>query len=402
MKRKFLQVLFVLVLAFVLIGVGKTAKVSSVSTKDGKEQETKEDYRQEIPPNENENEEEQKENEEEKSGVIGVILSGDETESATLAQIDGILAAADSAQISTDEIVWKERVAEDECGDTVKKLIKNGCELVIACSGAYENTLKDLAESYPEVVFVETDTEVSEQEELSNFYGVRMRTYEADYVAGVAAGMKLKQLVKEEALSEKNYDTKGNLKIGYVAAENTGSVRAGIYAYFEGVKQIYADTVMQVEYIGTRNNSDAEATAAGDLIREGCVILASNTDLDATMQMAEDANQSGKCVYAVGRNTDMRKTAEHAVITSVENLWSVYYTKLFEAKLNNEDLSQNWSGGYTESAVKITALGENAAPGTLEKIRRLQKKMKSGQKKITGFSVQTLEGITEAEKNNVD
>lgn len=400
MKKKVLSVLLVLVLALALAGGCKTAKESQNDSKDViKEQETKEENTKELPA---EQKEEAQDNDEAHGGGIGVILSGDETESATLAQIDGIRAAADCVQIPEDEIVWKERVAEDECEDVVQDLVKNGCELVIAASSRYEETIKNMAGKYPEVLFAGADIQVSVPEELANLYGAQMHTYEADYVAGVAAGMKIKQLTKEETLSEKNYDAAGNVKIGYVAAKNTGSVKAGIYAYFEGVRKICPDTVMQVEYTGEWSNSDAEATAAGDLIREGCVILASNTDLDATMQMAEDANQSGKCVYAVGRNTDMRKTAEHAVLTSVENVWSVYYTKLFELKLNDENLSQNWIGDYTESAVKITALGENAAPGTLEKVRRLQKKLKSGENKITAFSIQTLERITESEKNNID
>lgn len=401
MKKKILSILPVLVLALALAGGCMTAKQSPEDSRDaGKQQEVKEENSKDLPADQQE--EGQKENEEERGGVIGVILSGDETESATLAQIDGIRAAADSVKLSENEIVWKERVAADECEDVVRELVKNGCELVIASSSRYEEAIKNMAEKYPEVLFAETGIQVNEKENLPNLYGAQMNTYEADYVAGVAAGMKLKQLAKEEMLSEKNYDTKGNVKIGYVAAENTGRVKAGIYAYFEGVRKIYPDTAMQVEYTGEWSNSDAEATAAGDLIREGCVILASNTDLDATMQMAEDANQSGKCVYAVGRNTDMRNTAEHAVLTSVENVWSVYYTRLFKVKLNDGKLSQNWNGGYAKSAVKITALGENTAPGTLQKVRRLQKELKSGEKKITGFSIQTLERITESEKNNIE
>ena len=47
------------------------------------------------------------------------------------------------------------------------------------------------------------------------------------------------------------------------------------------------------------------------------MVLASNTDLDAVMQMAENAKESGKCVYAVGRNSDMRQMAGKAALTSV-------------------------------------------------------------------------------------
>ena len=78
-----------------------------------------------------------------------------------------------------------------------------------------------------------------------------------------------------------------------MAAEANDDAHADINAYYLGVKAVCKKVVLQVEYIDAWNNSDAEATAAGDLIRSGCVVLASNTDLDAVMQMAENAKESG-------------------------------------------------------------------------------------------------------------
>lgn len=128
------------------------------------------------------------------------------------------------------------------------------------------------------------------------------------------------------------------------------------------------------------------------------MVLASNTDLDAVMQMAENAKESGKCVYAVGRNSDMRQMAGKAALTSVVSVWSVYYTELFDAKLNGRYMEQNWNGGYAQGAVTISTLGKSASSGTGDRVKKTEEKIKNGKKQIAYFSTCALDGILESEK----
>lgn len=210
--------------------------------------------------------------------------------------------------------------------------------------------------------------------------------------------MKVAKLKEKKKIPAKSFDEKKNVKLGYVAAEANDDAHADINAYYLGVKAVCKKVVLQVEYIDAWNNSDAEATAAGDLIRSGCVVLASNTDLDAVMQMAENAKESGKCVYAVGRNSDMRQMAGKAALTSVVSVWSVYYTELFDAKLNGRYMEQNWNGGYAQGAVTISTLGKSASSGTGDRVKKTEEKIKNGKKQIAYFSTCVLDGILESEK----
>ena len=91
-----------------------------------------------------------------------------------------------------------------------------------------------------------------------------MDTYEASYVAGVTAGMKVAKLKEKKKIPAKSFDEKKNVKLGYVAAEANDDAHADINAYYLGVKAVCKKVVLQVEYIDAWNNSDAEATAAGD------------------------------------------------------------------------------------------------------------------------------------------
>ena len=121
--------------------------------------------------------------------------------SYTLAHIDRIRAAAENVSLPEQDIIWKERVgANDGCKSAVKDLIRQGCEIIIANSAIYEEAIKSEAEKNPEVDFVvindsKTQSTVTEDgTELTNLYNVHMDTYEASYVAGVTAGMKVAKL----------------------------------------------------------------------------------------------------------------------------------------------------------------------------------------------------------------
>ena len=65
-----------------------------------------------------------------------------------------------------------------------------------------------------------------------------MDTYEASYVAGVTAGMKVAKLKEKKKIPAKSFDEKKNVKLGYVAAEANDDAHADINAYYLGVKAV--------------------------------------------------------------------------------------------------------------------------------------------------------------------
>ena len=133
------------------------------------------------------------------------------------------------------------------------------------------------AEKNPEVDFVvindsKTQSTVTEDgTELTNLYNVHMDTYEASYVAGVTAGMKVAKLKEKKKIPAKSFDEKKNVKLGYVAAEANDDAHADINAYYLGVKAVCKKVVLQVEYIDAWNNSDAEGVCGSCIqYRSGC------------------------------------------------------------------------------------------------------------------------------------
>jgi len=90
--------------------------------------------------------------------------------------------------------------------------------------------------------------------------------------------------------------------------------------------------------------------------------------------------------------------AGKAALTSVVSVWSVYYTELFDAKLNGRYMEQNWNGGYAQGAVTISTLGKSASSGTGDRVKKTEEKIKNGKKQIAYFSTRALDGILESEK----
>ena len=77
---------------------------------------------------------------------VGVILVGDATESYTLAHMEGIKAAAKKVGISENDILWKEKIEEtEECYNSAKALVAQGCKLVISNSYGHQDFMAQVA-----------------------------------------------------------------------------------------------------------------------------------------------------------------------------------------------------------------------------------------------------------------
>ena len=97
-------------------------------------------------------------------------------------------------------------------------------------------------------------------------------------------------------------------------------------------------------------------------------------------------------VYCVGYNVDMLAVAPDVALTSAANNWKVCYTEMFNAVVNGGGFVTNWSKGYTDDAVAITALGEACAAGTQTKVDEVVAGLKNGTVKVFDTAKFTVGG----------
>ena len=324
---------------------------------------------------------------------IGVVLIGDENEGYTYSHILGIQEATKALGISENNIVWKYSIGEDEsCYDGCVDCVDQGCQIVITNSYGHQSFCRQAAEEYPDVQFVAMTGDTARADGLANFHNAFTGIYEARYVGGVVAGMKLQQLIDEGKVEDKNKNADGKIKIGYVGAYPYAEVVSGYTAFFLGVQSIVPDVAMQVQYTNSWFNITAENEAAKALIADGCIIVSQHADSTGAPAACQEALDAGTTVYCVGYNVDMLKVAPNAALTSPTNVWEVFYEYAFRAVMNGESFDQNWCQGYEVDAVTLTPLGESCAPGTQEKVDETIAAIKAGSLHVFDTSKFTVTG----------
>ncbi|MGN1409850.1 MAG: BMP family ABC transporter substrate-binding protein [Eubacteriales bacterium] len=316
---------------------------------------------------------------------IGVILVGDETEGYTKAHMDGIKEAAKALGIADSQIIWKYKVEETSaCLDAATDLVGQGCSVIVSNSYGHQTYMVQAAEQFPDVTFVAMTGDFAAICGLDNFKNGFTKVYEARYVAGVVAGMKLEELLANGTISAsatpEHFDADGNVKIGYVGAYNYAEVVSGYTAFYLGVKSIVSNVVMEVNYTNSWFDIDKEAAAAEALVANGCVIIGQHADSTGAPSACEKLLGQGKVCYSVGYNVDMLETAPNAALTSPTNTWAEFYKDLFKDAIDGKgnSFSADVAKGYSENGVATTALGSSCAAGTAEKVEEVVSALKAG------------------------
>ena len=335
--------------------------------------------------------------EETSSVKIGAIILGDENEGYSYAHIAGIKAAAAALGIDESNIIWKYNIGEtQDVYDAAVDCIENGASLVLSNSYGQQTYMQQVASEYPEVTIIAVTGDTAAISGLSNFHNAFNKVFESRYVSGVVAGLKLQELENNGELVEANYNEDGEVKIGYVGAYPYSEVVSGFTAFYLGVKSVYENVHMYVEYTNSWSDLTAEGTVADDLMSQGCVIISQHADTTgapSTVQSNNDSNKYGFNAYSVGYNISMLDVAPTAALTSASANWEVFYEYAFSCLLNGTEMSTDWAEGYETGAVAITELGESCAGGTADKVAEVEAALADGSLNVFDVSTFTYDGV---------
>lgn len=335
---------------------------------------------------------------------FGFVLIGDENEGYTFSHIDGIQKALANNGLSEENAIWKYSIPEDEsCYDAIVDCIDNGALAVFTNSYGHQFFAQQAAEENPDTQIVSMTGDLANVSGLDNYKNSFTKIYEARYVGGIVAGMKIKELADNGELTSANMDG-NNVKVGYVGAYPYAEVVSGYTAFFLGIKSVYPDVVMDVTYTNSWFDITAEKEGAESLINRGCVVIGQHADSTGAPQACEDALNKGSVVYSVGYNVDMLSVAPNAALTSPTNLWEAYYTEAIAAALAGESIEKQWARGFDDNAVALTPLGDSCAEGTQEAVDAAIAGIKDGSIKVFDVSAFTVEGkaIDESVLANVE
>ena len=317
---------------------------------------------------------------------VGFVYSEDESTPYT-ANFVKAQRALEEEYGSRIEVLAKSNVLSRNAEEPIRDLIREDVKII------FMNLDSDipiaLAREYPQIQFCQASMPtISIEGTPKNYHTFNGEIYQARYVSGIVAGMKLQQMLDSGTLQP------GEAKVGYVGANSTAEVISGYTAFLLGVRSVVPDAEMRVRYTGSWSNYAAEKEQAKALINEGCVIIAQHVNTTAPAAACEEAAESGKTVYYIGYHQGMLDTAPSCALASVRTNWAPYIIQAVKAVMEGRVIEQvaeahahgrDLSAGFESGWVELVELNKFiAAEGTQEKVDQAIEGLKRG--KIRVFS----------------
>jgi len=333
----------------------------------------------------------------EKSGVkVGMITLHDTNSTYDKNFIEAMQTACANTGA---ELVLKTGVAEtSDCYDTAADLADDGCDIVFGDSFGHEAYLIKAAKEYTDVQFCHATGTQAKVENLSNFHDAFASIYEGRYLAGVAAGMKIVEMYNNGEIKDSNYDSDGNIKIGYVGAYTYAEVISGYTSFFLGARSIVDEAnlggsnsislSMEVQFTGSWYDEQAERESALKLINNGAALISQHADSMGAPSACEEKN-----VPNVSYNGSTESACPNTFIVSSRINWVPYFEYIINCVKENKAIDTDWCGTIATESVVLTDFGAKAtAAGTAEKVEEVKAKLQNGTLSVFDTSKFTVNG----------
>ena len=286
----------------------------------------------------------------------GFICLHDENSTYDLNFITGAKAACEKLGV---EAVIKTNIPEgQECYDAACELVDQGCGYVFADSFGHEDYMIEAAKEYPDVQFCHATGTKAHTENLPNFHNAFASIYEGRYLSGIAAGMKLNQMIESGKI------TADQAKIGYVGAFTYAEVISGYTSYFLGARSVCPTATMEVTFTGSWYDETAEKEGATKLMSDGCVYISQHAD----------------------------SACPETFISYCKIDWTPYFKDSIVKAAKGEAIPADYTGTLETGSVVIDHFGKNVAPGTEEAVEAAKADLIAGKLHVFDTKTFTVEG----------
>ena len=323
-------------------------------------------------------------NTETKKIKVGFITLHDENSTYDLNFINAAKEACQTlGLVENEDYFIKKNVPEgQECYNAAAELAEQGCNIIFADSFGHEDYMIQAAKDFPDVQFCHSTGTKAHTEGLSNYHNAFASIYEGRYLAGIAAGMKLNEMIANGEF------TADEAKIGYVGAFTYAEVISGYTSFFLGARSVCPTATMEVTFTGSWYDETAEKEGAQKLIKNGCKLISQHADSMGAPTACETAG-----VPDVSYNGSTEAACPNTYLISSRIDWAPYYEYAIKAAMNGETIDADWTGTLATGSVVLTDLNENvAAEGTAEAIADATAKLESGELHVFDCSTFTVDG----------
>ena len=314
---------------------------------------------------------------------VGFIFLHDENSTYDLNFINAAKEAGKELGLSDDQIILKTNIPEgQECYDAAAELADSGCSIVFADSFGHEDYMIQAATDFPEVQFCHATGTKAHTEGLDNYHNAFASIYEGRFLAGVAAGMKLNEMIEAGDI------TPEEAKIGYIGAFTYAEVMSGYTSFFLGARSICESATMEVTFTGSWYDETAEKEAANKLIANKCVLISQHADSMGAPTACEAAG-----VPNVSYNGSTESVGPNTFIVSSRINWTPYFVHAIQCAASGEAIEADYTGTLDTGSVELTAVNEKAAAeGTQAKLDEVMAQLKSGEVHVFATDAFTVGG----------
>ena len=311
---------------------------------------------------------------------VGFIFLHDENSTYDKNFINAAIEACESFGVP---YVLRTNIPEgQECYNAAAELVDDGCNIIFADSFGHEDFMIQAAKKFPDVQFCHATGTRAHTENLANYHNAFASIYEGRYLAGVAAGMKLNEMIEAGKIKAEE------AKIGYVGAFTYAEVISGYTSFFLGARSICPTATMEVQITGSCYDETAEKEAATTLINNKCVLISQHADSMGAPTACEDAG-----VPNVSYNGSTISVGPKTYIISSKIDWTPYLEYAIKATMDGEKIDTDWTGTIATKSVALTDLNADvAAKGTQEKIDEIKKGLEDGSVHVFSTDAFTVGG----------
>ena len=318
---------------------------------------------------------------------IGVICLHDRQSTYDNNFITAVENVKKTLNLEDDQVIIKTGIPEsNECAVAAEELIKEGCDIIFADSFGHEEFLLDVAkkDAYKNVEFCHATGTRAHTEGLANFHNAFAAIYEGRYLAGIAAGLKLNEMIAAGKI------TAEQAVIGYVGAFTYAEVLSGYTSFFLGARSVCPTATMKVQFTGSWYDEIAEKNAANALMDAGCVLISQHADSMGAPTACESRN-----VPNVSYNGSTVDSCPNTFIVASRINWEPYFKYIIEQKMAGKAIDTDWTGTIATGSVVLTDVNEKAAAaGTKEAIDKATEEFKAGTLHVFATSNFTVKGET--------
>ena len=317
---------------------------------------------------------------------VGFITLHDENSTYDKNFIDAAKeACANLGLVENEDYFIKTNVGETEqCAEVAADLVDAGCNIIFADSFGHEPYMIEVAKANPEVQFCHSTGTRAHTEGLANYHNAFASIYEGRYLAGIAAGLKLNEMIDAGKF------TADEAKMGYVGAFTYAEVVSGYTSFFLGARSVCPTVTMDVTFTGSWYDETLEKEGAEKLIQGGCKLISQHADSLGAPTACENAG-----VPNVSYNGSTQAACPNTYIISSRINWAPYYEYAIKAVMDGTAIDVDWTGTLATNSVVLTDLNTTvAAEGTAEAIAAATEKLEKGEIHVFDCSTFTVKGET--------